>query len=117
MDMVLRKAAKQNKRAAGLLAFMLVFVMIFVTSAGLLHMSAEAVSRAELDALRQQQTQLAEEKAGIQSRLQALEGQVASQTEMLELLSAQLDTTRLEIDNITLQIVVYTNSIGSWKTS
>jgi cell wall-associated NlpC family hydrolase len=109
--MVLLTLAKKGKRAAALLAFTLVFAMVF----SLFPMSAEAVSRSELNALKQQQAQLAEEKAGIQAQLNALGSQVASQTEQLKLLSAQLEATQSEIENITRHIGVYTNSIGEME--
>ncbi len=90
------------------MAFTLVFAMVFA----LFSISAEAVSRSELNALKQQLAQLAEEKAGIQSQLNALGSEVATQTERLNLLSAQLEATLSEIENITRQIGIYTNSIG-----
>lgn len=108
MDMYLRPPAKKITRGARRLAFMMVFAMVFA----LFCMSAEAVSQAELNALRKQQAQLAEEKAGIQAQLDELGSQLASQTEKLELLSAQLAATKAEIENIKKQIAIYTSSIG-----
>lgn len=106
--MCLSNLHKKGRQAAGLLAFTLVFAMVFA----LYPISAEAVSRSELNALKQQMEQLAEEKAGIQSQLDALGSEVASQKERLSLLSAQLEATQSEIGNITRQIAIYTNSIG-----
>ncbi|MEA4894134.1 MAG: NlpC/P60 family protein [Oscillospiraceae bacterium] len=84
-------------------------------SSALSGVSAEAVSRSELNALKQQQTELASKKAGIQAQANALSGQVASQTEKLDLLAQQLEVTNQELEVISEQIAIYTNTIAQME--
>ncbi|HBR07450.1 MAG TPA: hypothetical protein DD735_00980 [Clostridiales bacterium] len=99
--------SKRNK-TAWLMALALVLIMGFA----LLQTPTQAVSQSELNKLKQQQAQLAEEKSGIQSQLDALSSQVASQTEKLELLTEQLEITNSEIDILSEQIALYTDNIA-----
>lgn len=103
-----------NRRKSFLAGF-LVFALIFVMSSALSGVSAEAVSRSELNALKQQQTELASKKAGIQAQANALSGQVASQTEKLDLLAQQLEVTNQELEVISEQIAIYTNTIAQME--
>lgn len=107
------KAYINSKKSifAGLLAFVLVFTM----SSALLNTSAEAVSRSQLNVLKQQQDALAQKKAGIQAQANALSGQVASQTEKLDLLAQQLEVTNQELEVISEQIAIYTNTIAQME--
>jgi sensor histidine kinase YesM len=85
----------QNKRKpfmAGLLTLLLVFSM----GLALFDTPAAAVSRSELSALKQQQEELAEQKAGIQAQYNEISGQVSEQLQRLELLTDQLDVTNEE---------------------
>lgn len=90
-------------------------MLMFALSAPLLSSSAAAVSRSELNTLKQQQTQLATQKAGIQAQADALNNKIASQTEKLELLTSQLEVTNAEIENLSEQIAIYTNSIAQME--
>ena len=96
---------------AGLLTFVLVLNMIFA----LCGTSAVAVSKTELNALKKQQEQLAEERAGIQEQADELGSQVTSQTKKLAIMTAKLSVTNLEIENLSEQIVIYTNSIAEME--
>lgn len=98
----------RRRLSAGLLAAVLMFVAVFP----LLSTPVSAVSRSDLDALKQQQSKLAEQKAGIQAQANALSSQLASQTEQLDLLGQQLEVTGSEMENLTEQIAIYTNSIA-----
>lgn len=104
-----------TKRKKSLLAWLLAFIMVFTMSSALFYTSAKAVSKSELNALKQQQEQLAQKKAGIQAQADALSSKVASQTEKLELLSEQLEITNQEIEILSEQIAIYTNSIAEME--
>jgi len=104
-----------TKRKKSVSAWLLVFIMVFTMSSALFYTSAEAVSKSELNALKQQQEQLAQKKAGIQAQADALSGKVASQTEKLDLLATQLEVTNSEIENLSEQIAIYTNSIAEME--
>lgn len=101
------KHSKKNK-----LALLLAFALAFNMSFALLGTSAEAVSNSQINALKQQQSQLAQKKANIQAQSQALKGQVADQTQKLTVLAQQLDVTNQELENLSQQIAAYTDSIA-----
>lgn len=101
------KHGKKNK-----LALLLAFALAFNMSFALLGTSAEAVSSSQINALKQQQSQLAQKRAGIQAQAQALKGQVADQTQKLTVLAQQLDVTDQELENLSQQIAAYTDSIA-----
>lgn len=98
---------KRNK-----LALLLAFALTFNLSFALLGTSAGAVSSSQINALKQQQTQLAQKKASIQAQSQALQGQVSDQTQKLTVLAQQLDVTNQEMENLSQQIAVYTDNIA-----
>ena len=104
-----------RKSRRSLLAGLLTFIMVFTISFPLLHTSARAVSKSELNALKQQQEQLAGKKAGIQAQADAISNKVASQTEKLDLLTQQLDITNSEIENLSEQIAIYTTTIAKME--
>ncbi len=110
-DMMCFSSKKKKSILAGLLAFLMVFTMSFT----LFDTSAQAVSKSELNALKQKQEQLAGKKAGIQAQADAISNKVASQTEKLELLTQQLDVTNSEIENLAEQIAIYTNTIAEME--
>ena len=101
------KHGKKNK-----LALLLAFALAFNMSFALLGTSAGAVSNSQINALKQQQSQLAQKKANIQAQSQALKGQVADQTQKLTVLAQQLDVTNQELENLSQQIAAYTDSIA-----
>jgi len=104
-----------QKRKKSLLAGVLAFTMVFTMSITLFNTPAQAISKSELNALKQQQEQLAGKKAGIQAQAYALNNKVASQTEKLDLLTQQLDVTNAEIENLSEQIAIYTNTIAEME--
>ncbi|MFB0921577.1 MAG: NlpC/P60 family protein [Oscillospiraceae bacterium] len=106
---------KYSDKRKSLLAGLLVFALLLTMSPAFLGTSAEAVSRSDLNALKQQQAQLAEKKAGIQAQANALSGKVASQTEKLELLAQQLEVTNEELEVLSEQIAIYTNTIAQME--
>ena len=84
-------------------------------SLGLLCSGAGAVSQQELNALKNKQTQLAQQKAGIQAQAQALQNEMNSKTEQLELLSQEIEITAQEMDTLTQLIAAYTNSVAQME--
>ncbi len=82
---------------------------------GLLCTSAVAVSQQELDALKNKQNQLAQQKAGIQTQSQALENEMNDKSMQLELLSQEIELTAQEMDTLTKIIAVYTNSVAEME--
>lgn len=104
-----------RKRKKQLLAGLLTFIIVFSMSLPLFHTSAQAVSKSELNTLKQQQAELAGKKAGIQAQADAIGNKVASQTEKLDLLTQQLDITNSEIENLSEQIAIYTTTIAKME--
>ena len=100
-----------QKRTKSLIACLLTLTMIF-TIPSMVSISADAVSKSELNQLKQQQSQLAEKKASIKAQSDAINSKIASQTEKLDLLAEQLEVTNSEIENLSKQIAIYTNSIA-----
>lgn len=113
--MVINMIYTFKKRNKAILAWLMTFVMVLNISFVLLNTSAEAISKSELNALKQQQDQLAEKKSGIQAQADAINSKVASQTEKLNLLAEQLEVTNSEIENLSEQIAIYTNSIAEME--
>ena len=104
-----------SKKKSTYLAWIMTFIMVFTMSSTLFDTSAQAVSKSELNSLKQQQEQLAQKKAGIQAQADTLSSKVASQTEQLELLAQQLEITNQEIEILSEQIAIYTNSIAEME--
>lgn len=100
---------KNKSRLALILTLVLAFNMSFALLGGT---TAEAVTSAQINALKNQQAQLAEKRAAIQSQSQALKGQMADQNQKLSVLAQQLDVTNQELDNLSQQIAAYTDSIA-----
>lgn len=109
----MRTLSKRRKKS--IQAWLLTFIMVLTMSSALFDMPAQAVSKSEINALKQQQEQLAQQRAGIQAKSDALSSEVSSQTEKLELLAQQLDITNQEIEILSEQIAIYTNSIAEME--
>ena len=109
----MRLLSKRRKKS--IQAWMLTLIMALTICSELFDMPAQAVSRSDINTLKQQQEQLAQQKAGIQAQADALSGEVSSQTEKLELLTQQLDITNQEIEILSEQIAIYTNSIAEME--
>ena len=88
------------------------FVMVFNLSFMMLGPKADAVTNSQINALKNQQSQLAQKKAAIQAQSQALQGQVANQNQKLSVPAQQLDVTNQELTNLSQQIAAYTDSIA-----
>lgn len=103
-------SAAHKKRSR--LALILAFVMVFNLSFTMLGTKADAVTSSQINALKNQQAQLAQKKAAIQAQSQALQGQVNDQTQKLSILAQQLDVTNQEMENLSQQIAAYADSIA-----
>jgi len=104
-----------SKRKKSILSWLLTFVLMFSMLSSLTAIPAQAISRSELNTLKQQQEQLAARKAGIKAQSDALSGKLASQTEKLDLLTQQLDITNQELEVLSEQIAIYTTSIAQME--
>ncbi|MDR1131471.1 MAG: C40 family peptidase [Oscillospiraceae bacterium] len=100
------------KKKKPLLAWLLAILTALSLGFAVFGTPVQAVSQAELDALKRQQQELAAQKAGIQAQANALNDGIASQTEQLELLAQQLTLTNSELENLSEQIAIYTNTIA-----
>ncbi|NLT15014.1 MAG: hypothetical protein GXY05_11800 [Clostridiales bacterium] len=106
---------KSAERKKSVFALLLICVMVFHLGGALLGTPAEAVSKAELKALKQQQEELSKKKADIQKQADAANNKVNAQTEQLMILNAKLDVTNSELENLSEQITLYTNSIAEME--
>ncbi len=105
-------SSKRNKSiSAWLLAIILTLNMAFM----LCDTPARAITQAEIDALKEQQEELAGQRADIQEQADALGDEVDSQTEKLAVLNAKLDVTNQQLQNLSEQIAIYTNSIAEME--
>lgn len=104
-----------SKKKKSILAGIMTIIMVFTMSIAFFGTQAEAVSKAQITALQQQQAALAKKKADIQAQANAINSKVSAQTEKLTLLSQQLDVTNSELQNLTQQIAFYTNSIAEME--
>ena len=89
--------------------------LVLALSLGLLCTGAGAVSQQELNALKNKQSQLAQQKAGVQAQAQALQNEMDSKTEQLELLKQEIEITAQEMETLTQLIAAYTNSVAQME--
>ena len=73
---------------------------------------SSAVTRAEIDALKNKSGTIASQKKDIQNQLKALQADKSSAMKKKQLLEEQIDLTRQEISNINEQIAMYDQLIG-----
>lgn len=97
------------------LSSLLVLTLVFALVLPLFSTSVNAVSQAELDALKQKQEEIASQKSDIQAKLDDANDKVTSQQEKLDLLNEQLTLTNQELENLSEQIALYTNSIAKME--
>lgn len=97
-------------RALACLALTLVMVLP-LTGPGMV-LEASAVTRAEIDALKNQSSNLASQKKEIQAQLKAVQANKSDAMKKKELLESQIDVIRSEIANINEQIAMYDRLIS-----
>ena len=91
---------------------------VILAGAVLLHTgvsTADAVSQAEIDELKQQQSELSDKKNEIQSQINSLEYERMTALAKKEVLDEQMELTQDEIENITQQIATYDELIEQKK--
>jgi len=103
-----------KKRLAVGIAVIILFFSVF---SPLLTVRSQAVSKSELNALKQQQQALASQKNSIKTKADELNKKVGAQTEKLKVLSENLEVTNKELENLSKQIAIYTNSIAEMENS
>jgi cell wall-associated NlpC family hydrolase len=101
-----------TKRKKTLFAGLLSCVLALNLCAVLYGTPAEAVSKSEINALKQQQEELAQKKAEVQKQANEANNKVNAQTEKLQILNLKLELTNAELENLSEQTVIYTNSIA-----
>jgi cell wall-associated NlpC family hydrolase len=101
----------RKSRTSGAIALLLALALLLP----LFGAPAEGVNRSELNALKQQQAQLAEQRAGLQAQANALSSQMDAQNEKLELLAEQLELTNQEIEILSEQLAIYTNTVAEME--
>ena len=74
-------------------------------------MESSAVTKAEIDALKDKSGSIASQKKEIQSQLKALQADKSSAMKKKQLLEDQIDLTRQEISNINEQIAMYDTTL------
>jgi cell wall-associated NlpC family hydrolase len=104
-----------TKRKKAFFAGLLSCILAFNLCAAFFSPPAEAVSKAELKALKQQQEELAKEKAAIQKQADEANNKVNAQTEKLLILNTKLEVTNAELENLSEQVVIYMNSIAEME--
>ena len=79
------------------------------------YLTADAVSQAEIDELKQQQSELSDKKNEIQSQINSLEYERMTALAKKEVLDEQMELTQDEIENIKQQIATYDELIEQKK--
>ena len=97
-------------RALACLALTLALVLP-LTGPGMV-LEASAVTRAEIDALKNQSSNLASQKKEIQAQLKTVQANKSDAMKKKELLESQIDVIRSEIANINEQIAMYDQLIA-----
>lgn len=103
-----------KKRTTAVIVTLMLFVSVF---SPLLTVHSYAVSKSELNALKQQQQALASQKSEINAKASELNKKVGAQTEKLRVLNQKLEVTNKELENLSKQIAFYTNSIAEMENT
>ncbi len=106
---------KANLHSTMILKRIVALCLVLVLSLGILCIGAGAVNQQELNALKEKQNQLAQQKAGVQAQSQALANEIDAKTEQLGLLAQEIDITAQEMDALTELIAAYTNSVAQME--
>jgi cell wall-associated NlpC family hydrolase len=101
-----------KKRITAAIVTLMLVVSVF---SPLLTVNTFAVSKSELNSLKQQQQELATKKSEISAKAGELSKQVGAQTEKLRVLNENLELTNEQLKNLSQQIAIYTNSIAEME--
>lgn len=98
---------KNKRKSISLLSVALVMVMVFGLFLSVLPSDAQAVTQAEIDALRQQKQALSDQVSNYQAEINALKSQKKAQVELKTALDNKLALTNQQIVNLEEQIVLH----------
>ena len=98
---------KYKRKSISLLAAALVLAMVFGLFLSVLPSEAQAVTQAEIDALRQQKQALSDRVSDYQAEINALKSQKKAQVELKTALDNKLALTNQQIVNLEEQIVLH----------
>lgn len=100
-----------KKKCKKLFAFALAMVMTLSVMFSLMSVSAFAVTQSEIDALKSQRSELRDQKSGVQSTINSLQGQQSDQVALKNALDEKNAITVKQILNLTEQIDLHTTLI------
>ena len=100
-----------KKKCKKLFAFALAMVMTLSVMFSLMSVSAFAVTQSEIDALKSQRSELRDQKSGVQSTINSLQGQQSDQIALKNALDEKNAITVKQILNLTEQIDLHTSLI------
>ena len=100
-----------KKKCKKLFAFALAMVMTLSVMFSLMSVSAFAVTQSEIDALKSQRSELRDQKSGVQSTINSLQGQKSDQIALKNALDEKNAITVKQILNLTEQINLHTTLI------
>ena len=100
-----------KKKCKKLFAFALTMVMTLSVMFSLMSVSAFAVTQSEIDALKSQRSELRDQKSGVQSTINSLQGQKSDQIALKNALDEKNAITVKQILNLTEQIDLHTTLI------
>lgn len=100
-----------KKKCKKLFAFALAMVMTLSVMFSLMSVSAFAVTQSEIDALKSQRSELRDQKSGVQSTINSLQGQQSDQIALKNALDEKNAITVKQILNLTEQIDLHTTLI------
>lgn len=100
-----------KKKCKKLFAFALAMVMTLSVMFSLMSVSAFAVTQSEIDALKSQRSELRDQKSGVQSTINSLQGQKSDQIALKNALDEKNAITVKQILNLTEQIDLHTTLI------
>ena len=105
-------AVQRNKLARRLVGLVLILAMLLPLTGPGMVLDASAVTQAEINALRNNASQLASQKKEIQSQLKAVQADKSAALTKKQLLEEQIDIIRQEIDSTNDLIAMYDQLIG-----
>ena len=105
-------AVQRNKLARRLVGLALILAMLLPLTGPGMVLDASAVTQAEINALRNNASQLASQKKEIQSQLKAVQADKSAALTKKQLLEEQIDIIRQEIDSTNDLIAMYDQLIG-----
>lgn len=107
---------KRHNMIRKILALTLTLALVLPLTGPAVIMEAEAVTQAEIDALKSDASKLNDQKKDIQNQLKSVRADKSKALDQKELLEQQIDVIVSEISNLDAQISKYTELIGQKET-